>query len=77
MQESEVGPGIAAAGLARDCAEPRHTRYESQPSADCDAWAARELRICVQNPDALSVHAQQLLAYLAPDPASSQYRKLQ
>jgi hypothetical protein len=41
-----------------------------------DAWAARELRICVQNPDALSVHAQQLLAYLSPDPASSQYRKL-
>lgn len=42
-----------------------------------DGWAARELRICVQDPDALSVHAQQLLAYLAPDPASTQYRKLQ
>jgi len=42
-----------------------------------DAWASRELRICVQDPQALSVHAQQLLAYLSPDPASSQYRKLQ
>ena len=42
-----------------------------------DAWAKRELRICVRNLDALSVHAQQLLAYLAPDTGSSQYRKLQ
>lgn len=32
-----------------------------------DHWAKRELRICIHSWDALSVHARQLLSYLAPE----------
>ncbi|WP_148716640.1 LysR family transcriptional regulator [Chitinolyticbacter meiyuanensis] len=32
-----------------------------------DAWATRELRICLQSWEGLSVHARQLVTYLAPE----------
>lgn len=35
-----------------------------------DAWATRELRICIRAWDALSTHARQLISYLSQEPSS-------
>lgn len=60
-----VAQGAGIAVLPEVIARQHANEFPAQIVTLDDAWASRELRICVRSLDGLSVQAEQLLSYLA------------